>query len=173
MRIKTMSHKKLNHGTLRSVLGAVALCALLSVQAGEPIRLSEPVEVTATHETFGAPLPASMDAQSLASVVNNADDYLQKDVALNTRIAKVCQKKGCFFVATDGAISARVTFKDYEFFIPTDSGGKDVELVGTFDRKALDPKRAAHYAKDLGEKPAAAPAAFEYVIVASAVRIPR
>jgi hypothetical protein len=168
-----MTYKGINQKRLRGALGAVALCTLLCAQAGEPIRLSEPVEVTATHETFGAPLPPSMEVQSLASVVEHADDYLQKNVALNTRIAKVCQKKGCFFVATDGAISARVTFKDYEFFIPTDSGGKDVELVGTFDRKTLDPKRAAHYAKDLGEEPAAQPPAYEYVIVASAVRIPR
>ncbi|MFK7888973.1 MAG: DUF4920 domain-containing protein [Gammaproteobacteria bacterium] len=163
----------MNRAMIRATVGAFALSALVSVHADETVRLSEPVEVTATHETFGAALPSELAAQSLASVVENADEFLQKDVALNTRIAKVCQKKGCFFVATDGAISARVTFKDYGFFIPTDAGGKDVELVGTFDRKALDPKRAAHYAKDLGETPSSEPPAFEYVIVASAVRIPR
>jgi hypothetical protein len=139
----------------------------------EPIRLSEPVAVTDTHETFGAVLAQDVKTISLGELVANAADHLDAPVAVRTRIAKVCQKKGCFFVATEGAVSARVTFKDYGFFIPTDSGGKTVELVGSFDRRALKAKDAAHYAKDLGEAvPAEAPA-FEYVIVAEAVRIPR
>ena len=99
--------------------------------------------------------------------------YLDQEVLVETRIAKVCQKKGCFFVATEGASTARVTFKDYEFFIPTDSGGKDVLLLGTFSRKSVSKEQAEHYAADLGEKAAVVPEKFEYSIVASAVKIPR
>lgn len=161
-----------------ALTAAIALMPFATASGDdEVVRLSEPVATTATHEVFGAPLDEEMDTVSLAALVANADANLDSDVAVRTRIAKVCQKKGCFFVATDGAVTARVTFKDYGFFIPTDAGGKTVDLVGTFDRRELSAERARHYARDLGEKApenvAENAPAFEYVIVASAVRIPK
>ncbi|MFT4824413.1 MAG: hypothetical protein ACI9J0_002336 [Cryomorphaceae bacterium] len=153
----------------------VLACALFaaSSHAADVVRLSEPVAQTATHEVFGAPMP-SMDAvQSLGQLVADAERYLDQDVVLRTRIAKVCQKKGCFFVATGGAATVRVSFKDYEFFIPTDAGGKKVALAGTFGRKAISAEQAAHYAKDLGDEPSADTPQFEYVIVATSISIPK
>ena len=150
-------------------------CALFAVSshAADVVRLSEPVEQTATHEIFGAPMPSMEAIQTLGQLVANAERYLDENVVLKTRIAKVCQKKGCFFIATDGAMTARVTFKDYEFFFPTDAGGKTVALAGTFSRKALSAEQAAHYAKDLGDEPATDAPKFEYVIVATSVSIPK
>ncbi len=136
-------------------------------------RLSEPVEVTATHEVFGSSLPEGGTPLSLGELMSDNDKYLDQEVLVETRIAKVCQKKGCFFVAHEGASTARVTFKDYGFFIPTDSGGKDVVLLGTFSRKSISKEEAAHYSADLGEKAAAVPEKFEYSIVASAISIPK
>ncbi len=136
-------------------------------------RLSEPVEVTATHNIFGSALPESGTLLSLGELISNDDKYLDQEVLVATRIAKVCQKKGCFFVAQEGASSARVTFKDYGFFIPTDSGGKNVVILGTFSRKSVSKEEAAHYSADLGEKVAAAPEKVEYSIVASAISIPK
>jgi len=139
----------------------------------EVLRLSDPVEVTENYEVFGSSLPDSGTPLSLGELVADNGKYLDQEVLVETRIAKVCQKKGCFFVATEGASTARVTFKDYEFFIPTDSGGKDVLLLGTFSRKSVSKEQAEHYAADLGEKAAVVPEKFEYSIVASAVKIPR
>jgi hypothetical protein len=87
--------------------------------------------------------------------------------------AKVCQKKGCFFVAQHEADTVRVTFKDYGFFIPTDSGGKTVLLAGNFQRKALSREEAEHLAEDLGEEAPKDVPDFEYAIVATGVSIPR
>lgn len=145
----------------------------LLADESEVLRLSEPVEVTATHEIFGSALPETGDSLSLSELMADNKKYLDQEVLVETRIAKVCQKKGCFFVATEGASTARVTFKDYGFFIPTDSGGKDVVLLGTFSRKSVSKEEAEHYAADLGEKAAPLPEKFEYSIVASAVKIPR
>ena len=136
-------------------------------------RLSEPVEVTATHEFFGGTLPETGEPLSLADLMKDNQKYLDHEVLVATRIAKVCQKKGCFFVAQEGASTARVTFKDYGFFIPTDSGGKNVVLLGTFSRKSVSEEQAEHYAADLGESAAATHENFEYSIVATAVKIPR
>ena len=145
----------------------------LLADESEVLRLSEPVEVTATHEIFGSALPETGDSLSLGDLMADNEKYLGQEVLVETRIAKVCQKKGCFFVATEGASTARVTFKDYGFFIPTDSGGKVVVLLGTFSRKSVSKEEAEHYAADLGEKAAPLPEKFEYSIVASAVKIPR
>jgi len=145
------------------------------VFAGESTvtRLSEPVEVTETHEVFGGELSETGTPMSLGDLVRDDRKYLDQEVMVETRIAKVCQKKGCFFVAQEGDSIARVTFKDYGFFIPTDSGGKTVILEGVFSRKSISKEQAEHYAADLGETVESTPENFEYSIVASAVKIPR
>lgn len=169
--------KKLHFG-LRA-LSAYLVLMTFGISAGvfagesEVTRLSEPVEVTATHEVFGGTLPESGTPLSLGDLVEDDQKYLDQEVLVETRIAKVCQKKGCFFVAQEGASTARVTFKDYGFFIPTDSGGKTVVLLGTFSRKSVSKEEAEHYAADLGETGVATPEEFEYSIVASAIKVPR
>lgn len=161
--------------TLLPVLALSSLLASGSLQPGEAevIRLSEPVLVTETHEVFGAPLPDAGEPLSIESLVENSDEYLGEAVLVETRIAKVCQKKGCFFVAQHGADTVRVTFADYGFFIPTDSGGKTVTLAGTFSRKPVSKAEAEHIAEDLGEAPPESPPAFEYAIVATSVSVPK
>lgn len=140
----------------------------------ETIRLSEPVEVTETVEVFGASLDDKSPGLSLKQLLAEQDTLDGEQVRVTTRVAKVCQKKGCFFIAQEGASSARVSFVDYSFFVPTDSGGKEVTLVGTFKRQQLDAAQAAHYARDLGEAaPAEDAPEMEYAIVATSVIIPR
>jgi uncharacterized protein YdeI (BOF family) len=140
--------------------------------ADQVIRLSEPVETTPTHETFGAPMPET-GAVSLSDAVAGMAEAAEEPVVIETEVVQVCQKKGCFFIARDGETTARVKFEDYGFFIPTDSAGKTVTLAGTLQRIELSPEQAAHYASDAGEDPAAAEPGFEYRVTASSVRIPR
>ena len=170
-----MKTRHFNPRFIRTLLALTLIGIAPGLFAGdsEVILLSEPVEVTATHEVFGSTLPQSGTPLSLADLMTNENKYLDQEVMVETRIAKVCQKKGCFFVAQQGASTARVTFKDYGFFIPTDSGGKTVVLLGTFSRKSVSKEQAEHYAADLGETAAAKPEKFEYSIVASAVKVPR
>ena len=151
----------------------ITLAAAPLTASAEPhaVRLSAPVEVGADYEVFGAALPDSTHVLRLAELIENSDQYLGEEVTVETRIAKVCQKKGCFFVAHDGAATARITFRDYGFFIPTDSGGRKARLFGTFARKPLTQEKADHYAEDAGEEPAPVSQPFEYSIVASGVKI--
>ncbi len=150
------------------------LLATSPVIAGETIRLSEPVEVTAGSEVFGAPLEDKSAGLSLKQLLAEQDALDGEQVRVTTRIARVCQKKGCFFIASEGALSARVSFADYSFFVPTDSGGKEVTLVGTFSRQSLDAAQAAHFAQDLGETPPTGDEpVMEYAIVATSVIIPK
>lgn len=137
------------------------------------IRLSEPVAVTETYEVFGSELPEGHDAISLLALLADSDRLAGQAVLVETEIAQVCQKKGCFFIARDGDAVVRVRFKDYGFFIPTDAGGKTVLLAGQLQKVELSPEQAAHFAEDLGEQPPVSDEPiFEYQITATAVRIP-
>ena len=135
------------------------------------VRLSEPVVATDEFEDFGAPLPAQPRARRLVDVL--ADTSLTAGVAVTVtaRIDRVCQKKGCFFIAQDGPAMARVEFKDYGFFVPTDSAGKTVTLIGEVRRQTLSAERAAHLDADSGGEGLHQPGT-ETVLIASAVRIP-
>jgi len=156
---------------------AMWVCMILPAVGKEDadvIRLSEPVQVTDSHEVFGAPLADLGQPQPLAQVIQNESEYLGKSVFVSARVSKVCQKKGCFFIAQDGAAVARVTFVDYSFFVPTDSASKVVHIVGTFDKKTLTEEQAAHFARDAGSEPGdMARPRQEYAIVATSVVIPR
>lgn len=154
-------------------LSAIAIMTAVPALAGEATRLSEPVEVGDGYEVFGAPVRDAGTPQRLADIVASADEYVGKRVHATANVTQVCQMKGCFFVAQDGEAIARVTFVDYSFFVPTDSGGKDVTIVGTFDRKTVTEAQARHFAKDVGEDPSKVVGAREeYTIVASSVVIP-
>lgn len=161
---------------MRHIFAAVFIAAFFlssTALADEPIRLSEPVASSEAWEDFGAPLPEG-SPRDLAGLVADAEAMTGETVLVRTEVVQVCQKKGCFFIARDGEATARVTFRDYEFFVPTDSAGKQVVLAGTFERRALSADQAAHYAEDLGEAPDAdLEDGFEYAIVADAVRVPR
>jgi hypothetical protein len=158
---------------LISVASGFLILALPAFADDEVKRLSEPVVSTATHEVFGALLPEQGTPIGLAELINNGEKYQDQEVLVATRIAKVCQKKGCFFVATEGAATARISFKDYGFFIPTDAGGKEVLLLGTFSHTGVSEKEAEHFASDLGDTANPDPEQFPYSIVASAVQIPK
>ena len=105
------------------------LLATSVVLAGEmAIRLSEPVNVTGDYEEFGSKLPVHPETVSLAKLVAEAESALGKSSIVEARVAKVCQKKGCFFIAQDGDAIVRVSFKDYAFFVPTDIGGSRASM---------------------------------------------
>lgn len=138
------------------------------------IRLSEPVYETAQYEVFGDAVDQSefQSPSTLAEIIDSG----QKDgsVTMVTSVAQACQKKGCFFVAQAENYTARITFKDYGFFIPTDSQGKEVVLVGDFSVKTLTEGQAKHYAEDAGEHPEEISGEQkEYSVVATSIMIPK
>jgi hypothetical protein len=158
---------------------AVALVAMIAAGIGYAaeeagvIRLSEPVEVTADAETFGSPLDQSVPAVALRQIAADAEDYIGAQVRVEARVSQVCRKKGCFFIARDGASMMRVSFKDYGFFVPTDISGKTVTLVGRVVVKEMTSEQAEHFAADLGESAVPVKAGKNYELVATSVRVPR
>jgi hypothetical protein len=159
---------------IRTVGSSVALgiCVLLTHYAvAEVTRLSEPVEVTDEAEIFGAPLNADAKPTTLAALLDNPVNYVDTAVRIESRISQVCQKKGCFMIASTGKHAVRISFKDYAFFVPTDTSGKTVTVTGTLIERTLTEEQAAHFRKDAGSDTIQAGPVYE--IVADSVSIPK
>ncbi|MBO6621033.1 MAG: DUF4920 domain-containing protein [Balneola sp.] len=135
------------------------------------IKLSEPVQITDTFEVYGEKVGDYEKSKTLTEVLM-ADYNNSSSVVVSTSIAEVCEKKGCFFIAQEGDYSARITFKDYGFFVPTDSKGKEVTIIGELSKKVLSEEKAKHYADDAGKSTDNIQGKqIEYSIVASTVII--
>ena len=140
--------------TFSSIALTICIFFAQSVEA-DVTRLSEPVAVTDESEIFGAPLDVDAQPTSLEALLDN----------------QVCQKKGCFMIATSGKHAVRISFKDYAFFVPTDTSGKTVTLTGTLIERTLSEEQAAHFREDAGGDSIQAGKVYE--IVADSVSIPK
>ncbi len=97
-------------------MGLVATVAFAFLAAGttmaagreDVIRLSEPVETTPEYETFGAPMDFSIAKVALQDIATDGERYIDRPVRVETRVSKVCKKKGCFFIAQQGDSVVRV-----------------------------------------------------------------
>jgi len=67
-------------------------------------------------------------------------------------ISEVCVNKGCWMTMSlpDGNLM-RVTFKDYGFFVPTNSQGFPVTVEGKAVKSVTDVATRRHYAADAGK----------------------
>lgn len=71
------------------------------------------------------------------------------DIKLTAEITEVCSKKGCWMKLDMGnGKIMRVTFKDYEFFVPKDAAGKTAILQGIAKMDTTDVATLKHYAED-------------------------
>ena len=154
---------------------AALLAICLSINGttmAKTIRLSNPVLVNANSETFGVSPNNKLPQVTLSDLLDTPDTHAGKPFQLSTKIAKVCQKKGCFFIAVENELAIRVSFKDYGFFIPTNSSGKTVVLDGELVQKQVSKKQAEHFKSDLKSEAAAISSGKVYEIVANSITIP-
>lgn len=67
-------------------------------------------------------------------------------------INEVCTKKGCWLTMDlSNGESMRVTFKDYGFFVPTNSQGFPIILEGVATMTETDVETLRHFAEDQGK----------------------
>ncbi|MEM0932128.1 MAG: DUF4920 domain-containing protein [Bacteroidota bacterium] len=73
---------------------------------------------------------------------------------LTGKINGVCQVKGCWMKVTlENKQEVFVKFKDYGFFVPTDSSDKNVVVNGILFQDEISVEDQKHYAKDRGDSP--------------------
>ncbi len=122
-------------------------------------------------DLFGEPMPAQGNPMGLDESIASLQENKSITGKFKGEITQVCQKKGCWMILVGEDSWARVTFKDYGFFVPTESGGRQSVVYGELTANTLPGHMAKHYAEDAGvENPSADPID-EYAIVASSVVI--
>lgn len=84
---------------------------------------------------------------AFSDVMKEPEKYAAKPVIVEGVIERVCSSKGCWMEISPkaGEVGARVTFKDYGFFVPTSSQGWVVKAEGEFAVKTLSKEKAEHY----------------------------
>lgn len=175
---------------MRNLLLVAASCLVLSPftaaaedagkpAAGAPLKSFAPVGVA----TAAAPAPArtpygakiaGTEAIGLEKVLADADKLAGKTVLIEADVKTACSKKGCWMELGAGeGRKARVTFKDYGFFVPLDSAGSRARVEGVVEVKKLEKKDVEHYESEGGKiaDKAADGTAREVRIVASGVEL--
>ena len=83
----------------------------------------------------------------LTKLLASPADFDGKTIAVEAKVRKACEKKGCWMelAGADKGPGVRVTFKDYGFFVPVDSAGSTAKIEGVVSVKELSEERAKHY----------------------------
>lgn len=87
--------------------------------------------------------------EELIQMMNNSDSVY---VTFNSKILGACQVSGCWMDLDLGNNQQiKVTFKDYDFFIPMDSNGKTATIEGIAKKEIIPVDMLKHYAEDEGK----------------------
>jgi hypothetical protein len=112
----------------------------------EPAAASSAGAPAGGRKTFGAALGTS-PAVALADVLKTPDKFADQTVLVEGEVRRACTRKGCWMElgeAGDPAAGCRVTFKDYGFFVPTDSAGSRARVEARVESKLVKPELVAH-----------------------------
>ena len=122
----------------RSVL-VCALCTCFLACESKPSENATPetpanAEPAKNTKRYGAALGSAQKA-ALGTVLAKPDEYANKNVIVEGEVRRACTRKGCWMEIAESvdkaAPGARVTFKDYGFFVPLDSAGSHARVQGT------------------------------------------
>lgn len=106
-----------------------------------------------TAESYGEPL-SDREPTALSKLLTKPDEFADQQVLVAGKVRRVCTKKGCWMEVSESASEegpgARVTFKDYGFFVPTTSAGKDARVEGTVVVKKIEPSHVEHLESEGG-----------------------
>jgi hypothetical protein len=98
-------------------------------------------------QAFGAPLGSAVKA-ALSDVLKAPDQFAGKTVLVEGNVRQACTRKGCWMELSAGegaaAPGCRVTFKDYGFFVPTDSAGSKARVEAQVESKVVRPSLVTH-----------------------------
>lgn len=96
-----------------------------------------------TPRAFGASFEPGPEV-GLATLLANPSAYADKTVTTSGKVQRACSNKGCWMEIGEGDDACRVTFKDYGFFVPTDSAGAQARVQGRLQTQKVPAGRVAH-----------------------------
>lgn len=126
------------HASHFTVTTLIALVSLVAVEWSPSVSAQE---IITRGDTIG-----QSPIVELAQAIGEVDRYGDQTVILEGSVKKVCKFKGCWMeLVSEGADRGiRVTFKDYAFFVPTDSTGSTARLEGVFEQNIFSKADADH-----------------------------
>jgi hypothetical protein len=128
---------------------------------------------------FGAPLSAPSSAPTpIAEVLARPDAFAGKPLIVDGKVRAACTRKGCWMELASstekGPPGCRVTFKNYGFFVPTDSAGANARVEGVAEVSTIPAAEVAHLESEGGSfRKEADGSAKEVRIVATGVELRR
>jgi hypothetical protein len=123
---------------------------------------------------YGAPM-APAPSVPLASLLSDPKAYSGQTVTTEGQVQRACSRKGCWMEIGAGGDACRVTFKDYAFFVPTDSAGAFAKIQGRLDTREVEPAAVQHLESEGARFRSKRPdgSATEVRLIASAVELAR
>jgi hypothetical protein len=186
MKLLAGSHSPLHRGLAVWFVAAAGLtlgaCNRAQPPSASPASATQPAPTAAPSadpaapHVYGAPLTADKPTE-LAAVLANPDAFRDRPITVAGQVRKACTRKGCWMELAGstqaGAPGCRVTFKDYGFFVPTDSAGSRARVQGTVVVDTLPAATVRHYEEEGAVFPAkkADGTAPEVRLVASGVEL--
>ena len=144
-----------------STLALLAGCETRTREAStSPVASSTPAANSSTAsnpaQAFGAKLSAGPEL-ALKEVLASPERFRDQVITVEGHVRSACTRRGCWMEVAEGADpklpGCRVTFKDYGFFVPTDSAGARAKVQGTLGVNTLPPERVAHLESEGGQFP--------------------
>jgi hypothetical protein len=137
---------------IRALIVASCLCLGISSCENKPAEkpTAEAPAASASGKStklYGAALGAAQKAE-LKTVLTKPDEFKDKSLIVEGEVRRACTRKGCWMEIAESvdkaALGARVTFKDYGFFVPLDSAGAHAKLEGTVNVETLTAANVEH-----------------------------
>lgn len=115
---------------------------------------SKSTEKVAEFDSFGDKISQTdaLSANEMYSKFNTLKAGDTLTVKFASKINDVCSKKGCWMkLPLEGEAETMVRFKDYGFFMPLNSKGREVIVEGKAFVKETSVEELRHYAEDAGK----------------------
>ena len=107
-------------------------------------------------KAFGSPISAGPEL-ALSDVLASPERFRDQAITVEGQVRSACTRRGCWMELAQSSDpklpGCRVTFKDYGFFVPTDSAGARAKVQGTLGVNTLPPDRVAHLESEGGQFP--------------------
>ena len=127
-----------------------------SALAVAPAPSADLAPASAPAKSFGAPLSPGPEL-ALVDVLASPERFRDQTITVEGHVRSACTRRGCWMEVAQSADpklpGCRVTFKDYGFFVPTDSAGATAKVQGTLGVNTLPPDRVAHLESEGGQFP--------------------
>ena len=120
-----------------------ALVLAMSLAACSPAATSTAASAVVA---VGEAVPAGQ-LTPLNDIIAEPDQYAGKTVLVEGAVRAACRKRGCWMeiaASKSDPRACRVRFRDYGFFVPTDSAGKMARLSGEVKVRVLSPDEVVH-----------------------------